>query len=144
MVMMEAMKETIWLQELLDDLGIDQYLLKINCDSIVGCLKITKDKSSKSRVQTPDAGIIIASLQHQDAKVETRVSVSLQHRDAKDETRVSASLQHQDARVKTRVSVLLQQQGTRLKTRVSVITAFVIGSITAHVMRELTPIMERF
>ena len=107
MVMMEAMKEAIWLQELLDDLGIDQYLLKINCDSIVGCLKITKDKSSKSRVQTPDAGIIIASLQHQDAKVETRVS---------------ASLQHQDARVKTRVSVLLQHQGARLKNRVSVIT----------------------
>jgi len=26
----------------------------------VGCLKITKDKSSKSRGQTPDAGLIIA------------------------------------------------------------------------------------
>ena len=26
----------------------------------VGCLKVTKDKSSKSRVQTPDAGLIIA------------------------------------------------------------------------------------
>jgi len=29
-----AMKEAIWLQGLLDDLGIDQDLLKINCDSI--------------------------------------------------------------------------------------------------------------
>jgi len=31
MAMTEAMKETIWLQGLLDDLGIDQDLLKINC-----------------------------------------------------------------------------------------------------------------
>ena len=28
------MTEAIWLQELLDDLGIDQNLLKINCDSM--------------------------------------------------------------------------------------------------------------
>jgi len=35
MVMMEAIKEAIWLQRLLDDLGIDQDLLKINCDSII-------------------------------------------------------------------------------------------------------------
>ena len=34
MAMMEAMKEAIWLQGLLDDLGIDQDLLKINCDSM--------------------------------------------------------------------------------------------------------------
>jgi len=34
MVMTEAMKEGIWLQELLNDLGIDQNLLKINCDSM--------------------------------------------------------------------------------------------------------------
>jgi len=34
MVMTEAMKEAIWLQWLLDDLGIDQDLLKINCDSM--------------------------------------------------------------------------------------------------------------
>jgi len=32
--MTEVMKETIWLQELLDDLRIDQDLLKINCDSM--------------------------------------------------------------------------------------------------------------
>ena len=34
MAMIEAMKEVIWLQGLLDDLGIDQDLLKINCDSM--------------------------------------------------------------------------------------------------------------
>ena len=34
MPMIEAMKEAIWLQGLLDDLGIDQDLLKINCDNI--------------------------------------------------------------------------------------------------------------
>ena len=32
--MTEAMKEIIWLQGLLDDLGINQDLLKINCDSM--------------------------------------------------------------------------------------------------------------
>jgi len=30
----EAVKRAIWLQGLLDDLGIDQDLLKINCDSM--------------------------------------------------------------------------------------------------------------
>ena len=34
MAMTEAMKEAIWLQGLLDDLGIDQDLLKINCDNM--------------------------------------------------------------------------------------------------------------
>jgi len=34
MAMTEAMKEAIWLQRFLDDLGIDQDLLKINCDSM--------------------------------------------------------------------------------------------------------------
>jgi len=32
--MTEVMKEAIWLQGLLDDLGIKQDLLKINCDSM--------------------------------------------------------------------------------------------------------------
>ena len=32
--MTEAMKEVIWLQGLLNDLGIEQDLLKINCDSM--------------------------------------------------------------------------------------------------------------
>jgi len=34
MAMTEAIKETIWLQGLLDDLGIVQDLLKINNDSM--------------------------------------------------------------------------------------------------------------
>ena len=34
MAMTEAMKEAIWLQGLIDDLGVDQDLLKINCDSM--------------------------------------------------------------------------------------------------------------
>ena len=34
MIIIKAMKETIWLQRLLDDLKIDQNLLKINCDSM--------------------------------------------------------------------------------------------------------------
>ena len=34
MAMTEAIKEAIWLQGLLDELGIEQDLLKINCDSI--------------------------------------------------------------------------------------------------------------
>ena len=34
MAMTEAMKEAIWLQGLLEDLGIKQDLLKINCDSM--------------------------------------------------------------------------------------------------------------
>ena len=34
MAMTGAMKEAIWLQRLLDDSGIDQDLLKINCDSM--------------------------------------------------------------------------------------------------------------
>ena len=34
MAMMEAIKEAIWLQGLLDDLGIDQHLLKINYDNM--------------------------------------------------------------------------------------------------------------
>jgi len=34
MAMTKAMKEAIWLQGFLDDLEIDQDLLKINCDSM--------------------------------------------------------------------------------------------------------------
>ena len=34
MAMTEVMKEAIWLQGFLDNLGIDQNLLKINCDSM--------------------------------------------------------------------------------------------------------------
>jgi len=42
MAMTEAMKETIWLQRLLDDLGIDQDLLKINYNSI-SAIDLTKN-----------------------------------------------------------------------------------------------------
>ena len=53
---------------------------------------------------------------------------------------------------KGKVQALSQGLNARLEARVStteepcvsVITALVIGSITAHVMRELTPIMEHF
>ena len=34
MAMTEVIKEVIWFVGLLDDLGIDQELLKINCDSM--------------------------------------------------------------------------------------------------------------
>jgi len=43
MAMTEAMKEAIWLQGLLDDLGIDQDLLKINCDSM-STIYLTKNQ----------------------------------------------------------------------------------------------------
>jgi len=43
MTMTEAMKEAIWLQELLDDLGIDQNMLKINCDSM-SAIYLAKNK----------------------------------------------------------------------------------------------------
>jgi len=43
MAMTEAMKETIWLQGFLDNLGIDQDLLKINCDSM-STIYLTKNK----------------------------------------------------------------------------------------------------
>jgi len=34
MTMTDAMNEAIWFQGLLNDLGIDQDLLKINCDTV--------------------------------------------------------------------------------------------------------------
>ena len=34
MTMTEAMKEAIWLQGLVDDLGIEQDFLKVNCHSM--------------------------------------------------------------------------------------------------------------
>ena len=94
-----------------------QNIFITNFDNTVGCLKITEDKSLKSRVQTPNAGLIIA---------------------------ITAALRRQDARVKTRVSAVLQHQDARVETHVSVITALIMGLITAHIMRKLTPIMERF
>jgi len=43
MAMVEAMKEAIWLQGLLDNLMIDQDLLKINCDS-TSAIYLTKNQ----------------------------------------------------------------------------------------------------
>ena len=54
MVMMEAMKEVKWLQGLLDDLGIDQDLLKINCDSI-SAIYLAKNHVYRSRTKHIDA-----------------------------------------------------------------------------------------
>ena len=44
MAMTEAIKEAIWFQGLLDDLGIDQDLLKINCDSMSAMLGFGSNK----------------------------------------------------------------------------------------------------
>ena len=60
----------------------------------VGCLKITEDKSSKRRVQTPDAGLIIT----------TTTAPRRKGRNPRLSLTPVASLQYQDARVKTRVS----------------------------------------
>ena len=43
MTMIETTKEVIWLQGLLDDLGIDHDLLKINCDNM-GAIYLAKNQ----------------------------------------------------------------------------------------------------
>jgi len=43
-----AMKETIWLQGLLDDLKINHDLLKINCDSMIA-IYLTKNQVYHAR-----------------------------------------------------------------------------------------------
>jgi len=53
MVMTEAMKEAIWLQGLLDDLGIDQDLLKINCD-IMSAIYLVKNQVYHVRTKHTD------------------------------------------------------------------------------------------
>jgi len=50
MAMMEAMNETIWLLELLDDLGIEQDLLNINCDSM-GAIYLAKNQVYHERTK---------------------------------------------------------------------------------------------
>ena len=50
MAMMEAMKEAIWLQRLLDVLEIDQDLLKINCDSM-GAIYLAKNQVYYARMK---------------------------------------------------------------------------------------------
>ena len=53
MVMTEAKKEAIWLQELLDDLGIDQDLLKINCDNM-SAIYLAKEQVYYARTKQID------------------------------------------------------------------------------------------
>jgi len=50
MAMIETMKETIWLQGLLDDLGIDQDLLMINCNSM-SAIYFTKNQVYYARTK---------------------------------------------------------------------------------------------
>jgi len=49
----EAMKGTIWLQGLLDDLGIEQDLLKINCDSM-SAIHLVKNQVYHARTKHID------------------------------------------------------------------------------------------
>jgi len=53
MAMTETMKEVIWLQGLLDDLEIDQDLLKINCDSM-SAIYLTKNQVYYGRTKHND------------------------------------------------------------------------------------------
>ena len=54
MVMMEAIKEAIWLQGLLNDLGIDQDILKIKCDSMSD-IYLAKNQVYHARTKHVDA-----------------------------------------------------------------------------------------
>jgi len=53
LAMMEDMKEAIWLQGLLDDLWIEQDLLKINCDSM-SAIYLAKNKVYHARTKHID------------------------------------------------------------------------------------------
>jgi len=53
MAMTEAIKEAIWLQRLLDDLGIDQALLKINCDDM-GTIYLAKNQVYHAKMKHID------------------------------------------------------------------------------------------
>ena len=130
----------------------------IYCNNYLGCLKITEDKSWKSRIQTLDVRLIIATNAgprregwnqrlNITARTKTRgLKPASQHYcGAKTQNPKPASHVKLDTELEIRVSqALLQQQNARLKTCVSVITVLISRSITAHVMRELTPIMECF
>ena len=55
MAMTEAMKEALWLQGLLDDLGVDQDFMEVRCDSMsVICL--AKNQVYHSRTKHIDVG----------------------------------------------------------------------------------------
>ena len=53
MVITEAIKEAIWLQGLLDDLEIDQDLLKINCDNM-SVIYLAKNQDCHARMKHID------------------------------------------------------------------------------------------
>ena len=125
-------------------------------EDTVGYLKIIKDKSSKAESRTPDAGLIIS--QHCSTKARGSKPASqptLQHQGARVDTRVSASTaaprcvgrhprlsQHCNTKAygSTPASQpALQRQGAWVDTRVSVVTALVMGSITAHIMGKVNP-----
>ena len=53
MAMTEAMKEAIWLRRLLDDLGIEYDLLKINCDSM-SVIYLAKNQAYHARTKHID------------------------------------------------------------------------------------------
>ena len=53
LAMMDAMKETIWLQGFLNDLGIDQKLLKINCDGM-SAIYLVKNQVYHARMKHID------------------------------------------------------------------------------------------
>jgi len=55
MALTKAMKEAIWLQGLLDDLGIDHDLLKINCDSM-SAIYLAKNQVYHASTKHIDAG----------------------------------------------------------------------------------------
>ena len=107
----------------------------------VGCLKITKDKSSKRRGQTPDAGLIIAiTVASRREGQNPRLSITAAPRREGQNPRLNITAA---PRREGRNSHLCITAAPRRETRVSVITVLVIGSIAAHIMRKLTPIMER-
>ena len=56
MAMTEAIKEVIYLQGLLDDLRIDQDLLKINCDSM-GAIYLAKNHMYHARMKYNDVSL---------------------------------------------------------------------------------------
>ena len=108
---------------------------------------MTKTQSLKAAPQhhcsTKTQELKPASLLHcdgQDAELETYVSAI----NAIPQTQ-SPKLMKLDTEFEARGSQASPQwQNVRSKARVSVITALITGSITAHVMRELTPIMRIF
>ena len=58
MAMTEAMKEAIWLQGLLDDLGVEQDLLEINCDSM-SAIYLARTRSIMHGRSTSTSGFIL-------------------------------------------------------------------------------------